>query len=407
MRVGKKQNDIFDKPKERKKIRFFYTPIIFLAMIVLAIVFFLVTIDPAAKGRSTPKPPQMRKLAAKIGRLETEVHEKQDELIKLSKLYSDRTGELPPELKGLGLSDDERKIFENKILNEKDASIKSLLKDILKKNREISGLKAEIAKYEASLPISHIVTEGESHYQIAMDFLIKEKKVEKERASRLVEEILLFDPLIPGFRVWNFYAGDEFGTFVTQGSAAISPTELRKAPQKNPDDITNRAIDEEKRLTAKIKKLRKEKDRLESQIKDLQDEKQKMEKNLNELDKQNLEKERLLNSLFYMVDLEENLLKKGIIKEKRVLGIKLSSPKLKEISPADYDKKIDLRTDEIIEIYANQINLDEIKKVTLYPGFYKKDVDYKVEIEEDKKKAIVTILDTEKFRRDRVVISVE
>ena len=263
-----------------KKNQLLYLSIIFPAIIVLVILFFLIPIDPGVKESTSPKTPQMKKLAIKIGKLEKEVHEKQDKLIKLSKLYSDQTGEPLPLLKELGLSDDEKKILEDKIKNEKDVSIKSLLKDILEKNSEISELKDEIANYEASLPKPHIAVEGESHYQIAIDFLIKEKKVEKERAASLVEEILLFDPLIPGFRVWNFYSNDEYGTFVTQGSAAISPTELRKTPQKNPDDITNRAIDEEKRLTAKIKKLRGEKDRLESQIKDLQDEKQKMEKNL-------------------------------------------------------------------------------------------------------------------------------
>ena len=400
MRGGKKQNDIFDKPKERKKIRSFYTPVIFLAMIVLVIVFFLIPIDPAAKGSSSPKTLQMKELAVKIGRLETEVHEKQEELFNLLKEYSQKTGEPPPVLKRLGLSDDERKILEDKIINEKDISIKSLLRDILYRDSEISRLKSEMAKYEALLPKSHIASEGESHYQIAMDFLTIEKKVEKERASRLVEETILFDPLIPGFRVWNFYAGDEFVTFVTQGSAAISPTELRREPQKKSGDITNGAIEEEKKLTTKIKELRAVKNQLESQIKYLTDEKKKMEKNLNEL-------ERLLNSLFYMVDLKENLLKKGIIKKGGFLVLGLT--KLKEISPEDYnyDKKIDLRGKDIIEIHANQFKLGEIKKVTLYPEFYKEGIDYEVKMEGDKQKAIVKILNSEKFRRDRVVISVE
>ena len=388
-----------------KKNQLLYISIIFPAIIVLVIVFFLIPIDPGVKESLSPKTHQMRRLAAKIGRLDIEAHEKQDELIKLSKLYSDKTGELPPELKGLGLSDDERKILEDKIKNEKDASIKSLLGDILEKNNEISRLKVEIEKYEESLPESHIVIDGETHYQIAIDFLIKEKKVEELKALRLVEESMLFEPLLPGFKVWNFYSNDEYGTFVTQGSAKISPIEVIREPGKYRGDIKNGAIAEEERLTAQINKMRSVKDQLESQIRNLQDEKQKIEKNLNELDKQNSEKESLLNSLFYMVDLEENLLKKGILKRSGFLV--LSSPKSKEISPGDYDQKIDLREKDIIEIYANQFNLGEIKKVTLYPGFYNKDVDYKIEIEEDKKKAIVKILDTEKFRRDRVVISVE
>lgn len=399
-----KKNGTDDKSRDRKENQLLYTYIISLAIIVLVIVFFLVPIDPEAKGSSSPKTLQMRKMAVKIGKLETEVQGKQDELINLLKVYSQKTGEPPPALNELGHSDEEKRILEDKIINEKDVSIKSLLKDILDKNNEISMLKIEMEKYEALLPKSHIATGEETHYQIAMEFLLNEKKVKRERALKLVEETVLFHPLIPGFRVWNFYSGDEFGTFVTRGSADISPIELRRAPEKYMGDIRNRAIAEEERLTAQINKLRSVIDQLESQINDLRYEKEVMIKKLSDLDKRSLYMQREINSLFYMVDLEVNLLKRGIIGI-RFLG--LGSPKLKEILPEDFDQKIDLRRKKIIEIHANQFKLSKIKKVTLHPRFYKRDTDYKVEIEENNQKAILTILAIEKFKRERVVISVE
>lgn len=385
MRDVKEQNGTDEKSKERKKIQVLYASIIFPAIIVLIIVFFLVPIDPGAKASSSPKTPQMKKLAVKIGRLETEVQEKKEELFNVLKAYNQKIGEPPPKRKGAGFSDNERQILEDKIIKEKDVSIKSLLKDILDRDNEISGLKDKMKNYEASLPKPHIAKKEETHHQIAMDFLINEKKVEKERALRLVEETILFDPLIPGFRVWNFYSNDEFGTFVTQGNAPVSPSKLRSTPEKSQGDIKKA---EEERLTARIIKLRSEKNQLESRIKNLKE-----------------EIERELNSLFYMVDLEENLLKKGIIKKGGFL--RLGSPKLEVTSSKDYEKKIDLRTEKIIEIHANPFNLKKIKKITLYPDLYKRDEDYKVEIAEDNQKAIVKILDAEKFRRERVVISVE
>lgn len=115
--------------------------------------------------------------------------------------------------------------------------------------------------------------------------------------------------------------------------------------------------------------------------------------------------QRVINSLFFMVDLEENLVKKGIIKG-RLLGI-IGSSKLKEISPEYFNQNIDLRENQIIEIKASQFNLDRIKKVTFHPIFYKKGVDYKIRITKDKKKAIITILAIEKFKSERAVISVE
>jgi hypothetical protein len=401
MKDETKKNGTDDKSRERKKIKLLYTAIIFLSIIGLAIVYILVPIDPGAKF---PKTFQMKKMAVKIGELEAEVKKKQDELISLLNIYNQQTAEPPPALNQLGLSDEEKKILEDKIINEKNVSIKSLLKDILDRDNEISDLKDKMKNYEALLPKPRIAREGETHYEIAMDFLIKEKKVEKEKANRLVDETILFDPLKPGFRVWNFYSGDEYVTFVTQGSATISPAELRKTPEKSRDDTGNSNIDEKKKLDAEINRLKLTKNQLESKIRNLRKEKQRMEKKLNDLNKQNSEKERLLNSLFYMVDLEENLLKRGIIKS-GFLG--LGSPKLKKISLNDYDQSIDLREKKIIEIYASQFNLSKIKKVTLHPKFYKRDVDYKVKFEEDNRKAVLEILTIEKFKNERVVISIE
>lgn len=382
----------------------FYISIIFPAIVLLVILFFLIPIDPGVKGSSSSKTPQMKKLAVNIGRLEAEIHEKQDELIRLSKLYSDQTGELLPVLKGLEFSEGERKILEDKIIKEQDVSIKSLLKDILEKSHEISRLKNEIAKSEALLPKAHIVSEGESHYQISMDFLIKEKKVEIEVAARLLEETILFAPLISGFKVWNFYAGDEFGTFVTQGNAEISPIQLRREPGKYSGFIKSAAIAVEEGLTFRIRKLKSEKDQLESQIENLRKEKEAMIQKLSDLSRRNKEMQTELNSLFYMVDLEANLLKRGIIK---TVFLGLGSPKLKKISLEDYDQSIDLRVKRTIEILAGRFNLSKLKRVSLYPGFYKRDVDYNVKFEEDKRKAVLEILSIEKFKNERVIISIE
>ncbi len=325
----------------------------------------------------------------RIGRLETEVNEKQNELINLLKMYSQKTGEALPELTELGLSDEEKKILEEKIINQEDISLKSLLRDILDKTNEISRLKIEIERSEVLLPKSHIVTGDETHYQIAMEFLTNEKNVGKEKALRLVEETVLFHPLLPGFRVWNFYPSDEYVTFVTQGSAPVSPFELKRAPGKYPGDLS-RAVGEKEGLETEISKLRVTKDRFESRIKRLRVEIRRMEKSL--------------NSLFYMVDLEKNLLEKGIIKS-GFLG--LGAPKLKEISPEYFDQKIDLRYQKVIKIHAPTFKLSKIKRVTLHPRFYKRGADYEVKIEEDKQDAAVTILAVDKFRSERIVISIK
>lgn len=375
--------------KKQNVTKFFYNLILAAAIFASALSFFLVSTDPGANGYSSTETIRKRRLAVKIGRLETEVNEKQNELINLLKMYGQKTGEPLPELKELGLSDEEKKILEEKITNEGDISLKSLLKDILAKTNEISRLKIEIERFEVLLPKSHTVTGGETHFQIAMEFLTDEKNVEKEKALRLVEATVLFHPLLPGFRVWNFYTGDEYVTFVTQGSAPVSPFELRRAPGKYPGNLS-RAADEKERLEAEINKLRLTKDQLDARIKGLRAEIRKMKESL--------------NSLFYIVDLEKNLLEKGIIKS-GFLG--LGSPKLKEISLEHFDQKIDLRNETVIKIRATTFSLSKIKRVTLHPRFYKRGSDYEIKIEEDKQEAAITILAVNKFRSERIIISVE
>jgi outer membrane murein-binding lipoprotein Lpp len=392
--------------REGRKTIWLYVSLIALAIIVAAIVPFILPINPGISGGSSAKINQMGRLAAKIGRLETEVREKQDELFDFLKKYRQKTGEPPPALNGLGLSEEEKKTLEYKIINVKSVSIKSLLRDILDRDSEISILKNKMKDYEAILPEPYIATGEKSHYQIAMDFLIKEKKVKKDRAIWFLERTALFDPIIPGFIVWNFYSGDEFSTFVTQGNADISPNELRRAPEKYLGDGIAKALAKKEKLTTEIKELKSTKDQLVAQVGNLQEQAKKMEKRLNNLSSQNLEMLRVINSLFFMVDLEENLIKRGIIKKYAFLGLS-GLPKLQEISPEYFNENIDLRKTNVIEIHASQFNLSNIKKITIYPRFYKREVDYKVKIEENNQKAELMMLAIEKFKGERVIISVE
>lgn len=76
----------------------------------------------------------------------------------------------------------------------------------------------------------------------------KEKKLEKKRAMELVERTALFDELVPGFKVWNFYTGDEYGTSVTQGTARISPNTLIRSAKKKLVDARDEAISERDQL---------------------------------------------------------------------------------------------------------------------------------------------------------------
>jgi len=386
--------------KSRKKWSLWIYFIIALLVIVIAGYFFLS--GKLTGGYQSAQIRQMEKLVNKVQGMESEIQEGQKEIFSLMKDYKEKTGKELPALNLMNLSEEEKVILEDKIKKEEDVSTKSLLNDILEKNNEIDELKAEIRKLEDLLPKPHIVQRGENHFEVAMDFLLNEKGVDKETALKLVERALLFEPLVPGFKVWNFYSGEEYGTFITQGEASISPNEVRRQAKKELVDARDQAISERDKLAEDIKTLETKREELISQLDLLNDEKQKLMGQMSDLNKENQGMQTTINSLFYMLDLEKNLKKQGVLK-----GGFLRSLKLKKVDSEYFTQSIDLRAGNIIVVSAAALNIGKIRKITLYPGFYREGVDYKYLFGPDKKEAQVIILDTAKLRNERIVISVE
>ena len=388
--------------EERRRPRTLYAVIAVLVVIVVALSLILVFGVFKDKGSETPKVKQMHKLVSKIRNLETDVNQKQGEIMELIKDYREKTGESLPTMDGLNLTEDEKQLLEEKIQSEQDVSIKSLLSDILEKKDEISELQGKIKILEALLPSPHMVTQGENHYEIAMNFLLNEKGIEKKRALKLIERTAMFEPLIPGFKVWNFYSGEEYGTFITQGSAPISPNAIRRKAKKDLVDARDNAIAEKDKLADDIKVLEQKREQIIGQVDDLNREKENLMGKITDLGEKNSEMQTAVNSIYYLLDKKKSLLEKKIIK-----GGFLRSPRLKNVSPELFKDSMDLRETNQIEIQAKTFELKKIKKIVVYPKFYKKDADYEINIDETKQYAIIKLVSIDKFKNDRIVISVE
>jgi hypothetical protein len=385
---------------EGKKPWGIYIIIALLAIALLTIVFLYFQKKDGDEG--SPKLRQMQQLASNIRSLETEVKDKQDEMFNLMKDYKDKTGKPFLGVNPLNLNEQEQKLLEQKIREEKDVSIKSLLEEINEKNNEIKDIQNKIKELEALLPKPHIVTEGDIHYEIAMNFLVNEKKVEKERAMKLIERVAMIDTLVPGFKIWNFYSGNEFGTSVTQGTAPISPNTLIRRARKKLVDARDEAISEKNKLAEDIQALEEKRTQIIKQLDILNNEKQNLITKVTELNDENSKMQTTVNSLFYLLDLERNLKKKGILKKKF-----LKSAKIKKTSPEYFTMSIDLRSENAIPIAASTIGVSRIKSITIYPKFYKKEIDYKVMIDPDKQNATVTFLNPDKFKSERLIISIK
>jgi hypothetical protein len=384
---------------EKKSKKIFYV-IGALALVILVLAYFVF------KGPSgpqvSPKMKQMEETVQQIQKLEAGIQEKQNEVFTVLSEYKKKTGKDLPEINIMNLSPEQKKVLEEKIKNEKDVSIKSLLQDILDKNNDIQNLNARLQELEAMLPKPHVVEKGENHYQIAMNYLLNEKGVDKTRAMELVERTALFEPLIPGFKVWNFYAEDEYGTFITQGTAPISPNQIQRKVKKELVDAKDKAISEKEQLQSDITEMEARRNELISQLDLLNQEKQNMLGKMSDLNEQNQEMQTALNSVYFAMDLSKNLTQKGIIK-----GGFLRSTKLQKVDFTLFDRSLDLRGEPKITVAAADFQLSRIKDVTIYPSYFKLDTDYKVEFDEAGQKATITLLDVKKFMSEKIAIAIE
>lgn len=388
-----------DSAAEKKSKKIYYV-IGALALVILVLAYF------ALKGPSgpkmSPKMKQMEETVQQIQQLESSIQEKQNEVFNVLNEYKKKTGEELPEVNIMNLSPEQKKVLEDKIKNEKDVSIKSLLQDILDKNSDIQNLNARVQELETLLPKPHVVEKGENHYQVAMNFLLNEKGVDKARAMELVERTALFEPIVPGFKIWNFYAEDEYGTFITQGTAPISPNQIQRKVKKELVDAKDQAIAEKDKLQSDINEMETRRTELISQLDLLNQEKQSMLGKMSELNDQNQEMQTALNSVYFALDLRKVLSEKGILK-----GGFLRSTKLQKVDASLFDKSLDLRGDPKIAVAAAAFQLNRIKDITIYPGYFKPDTDYKIEYDETRQNATITLLDVKKFMSEKIAIAVE
>jgi hypothetical protein len=378
--------------KEKKSATFFIVVLVICLVVVGYFLFYM-------GGGTVDKPSQvssMKQMTRQVQDMESGVKKKQGEITKLAARYQQETGAKAPFAFDITeLSREERELLEQQIKKEKNVSVRSLLKEILKKKDEISELREDIAEIEDLLPKPHIAQKGDSHYQVAMAFLVDEKGVKKDQAVKMLRRVALFEELAEGFKVWNFYTGEEYGTSVTQGDALVSPNVFVHRAKKKLVQARDRALSQRDKMAENIIALEEKKDEMITQMDQVEKEKENLMTRVNDLKRQ-------VNSMFYQLDSQKNLKKKGILKS----GF-FTAAKLKDISPEHFNHSLDLTIDDQLTISAADLGIQKIKDVILYPRLYKKGTSYKVLITRNKKHALLTLTDKTKFKSERVVIAVK
>ena len=353
---------------------------------------------------------KMEQMAMKIDKLNDELKQKEEAYRQLLAEYGLKGDKKlsPEQMRMLSLTPEQRAYLKKRLAQEKDSSYSAIIQEILNKDEEIKQLRKEIQDLKDKLPKPYTVKPGDNHYDICMRFLTEQKGLAPEEAQKLVERVNLLDYLLPGFEVYLFYNDGVFGTFVTQGTADMSPNQIKRYYKTKLINERDKARQEAEKLSAEVKDLEARKAELIRQLKELEQLKADMQQQISDLtsqnkalSKENLKKEKMLNSVFYHVDNYKSLSKKGIVG--RFL---FGKPKLKKFNAVTFEKSVDLREVDSITVKAEDAGLVKIHAVYIMPSHFIKDKDYQIKIAPDKKSATVFLINPDKFRMSKVLIAV-
>jgi cell division protein FtsB len=205
---------------------------------------------------------------------------------------------------------------------------------------------------------------------------------------------------LQGYEVWNYYGDGVFGTFVTQGTAKVSPNELQRATKRRIDTERQNLIQARNQKQSEVDDLEARKNELAQQIRNLEEERQAMMSQMKVMAVSNDSMATELNSLRYYADTFRNLEKFGTIR-KPALG-KWQTGDMQSVTG---HMSVDLRLDDRFAISAASIGLDKISKVLIFPRYYLENGDYRIEISEDKTSTTIILLKPEKFSLAQLVIA--
>ncbi|WP_257306156.1 hypothetical protein [Geothrix campi] len=299
------------------------------------------------------------------------------------------------------LTEDQKKALEARIRIEKDTSRQGLLREILEKDAELRTLNDHLVDLKAALPAPEIARPNDSHYGLALRFLKSHGHSDAE-ARKALSRVILSERLAPGFEVYHFYVNGDYGTWVSQGTAPITPRSLAR---QNPNPLIgerDQAVAVGRRLQRELRILESQKQGIEQEIAAIQAERALVLEGQARLQSENAEQLARLNSLHYLVGVQDTLEQEGII-EVPLFGKNQSGRSWRD---AAFTQNLDLRSDRTLLIRAQDLGLRQISRVSVVPGSYTQNEHYRLSISSDRQTARVELLSLPRFKNDKVVFAV-
>lgn len=358
-------------------------------------------IAPACK-KGPEEPKEMQDIAQKVGQLDKESQKLQAAgQEQARRLREAGVQDIQPGTETMQLTEEQKKVLEERIKNEKNSSYQALLQDVIDRDKEIKELNEKINKLRAVLPKPDLAREGDSHYAKALRFL-RNKGISEAEAKRLVARVNIMERIVPGFEIYHFYNNGVYGTWVSQGKAKISPSDLIREDRERIEGERDTAVAQGEVLREEVADLMAQKQAITAEIESLRVEKTKLIEDLNTQTAIAEDQKAKLNSLHYLVGDRKQLEKDGII----IVPVFAKDRAGKAWRDEVFTNRLDLRSQEAIEIKASALGLKKVGKVSVVPGSILKDEHYKLELSEDKQTATIKILAKERFRNEKVVFAV-
>jgi len=331
------------RPKRRFRRRFILLSAILITAGGLAVVFKWLPVNNKINDQLNA---QLR--VSEISALETVARQEKKRLLEIYSAFIQKNN-----INADGWDFSAPTVEQLQLLRRQAPTADDLLADYLVKLDEYKFLKQRIGDLESRLGTSRLVRPGDTHFKMAYDFLISQTGRPDEEVRRILQQIPLQEPLLPGFKVWNFWLVDGFCTFVTQGDAPLTP-----------EEATRQAME----------KQRQEKDQALAS----------------------------LNSLYLIIGTLKDLQARQVL-----IGGFLKSTQMGEIPVSAFRQTLDLRNQREIRIQSANLHLKKIVRVVVFPGEFHPGVDYDLRISPNGRWAAVTIRKADVFRGRRMVIAVE
>jgi hypothetical protein len=341
---------------------------------------------------------ELAQKAAELDKLSQQASGAQSE--EARKLKEAGVNDVKPNAATLQLTDEQKAALEARIKAEKNSSYQALLQEVLDKDKEIKELNQKMDQLRKVLPRPDQARANDSHYGLAMRFL-RRKGVSEAKAKELISRVLIMDKLVPGFEVYHFYNHGVYGTWVAQGKASISPTQLQADEKAKIEGERDTALEKNTKLEEEVADLNAQKEKISAEIDALRTEKNNMIKEMDALSATNAAQKGKLNSMHYVVGDRKKLVQDGII----VVPVFAKDRAGSNWADGVFNKSLDLRKEDSLTLNAADAGLQKISKVSVVPGSLEKDKHYTVTLSADRTSATVKILAKDRFLNEKVVFA--